>query len=158
MTPLESALLQTPAMGKRRSLHSFFVPAFLHSELEQDDPATPPSPPPAFLLDDDPFANLSTPPLSPPPSFRPPYTPTSTLTPLRSRLSSNISSSSLPSSPLVSHSFSVRVRPASQKPAFPPRPSLPSLNTLAQIDVHLTPKKVAYPSLSCPMSETFPDC
>jgi hypothetical protein len=92
------------------------------------------SPPPDFLLDDDPFANLTgfvclpqQPPNPPPtipqsqPQQRPVISPPSTPRPLHHMSLS--SSKSLP--------FPHRPSPAHQRPAFKSRPFLPSLNTRA---------------------------
>ncbi|KAF5317557.1 hypothetical protein D9619_013160 [Psilocybe cf. subviscida] len=75
----------------------------------------------------------------------PPYT----LSAARSPSSPNISlgypgksqniTASVPSSPLP-HTGSIRATPAHQRPAIRPRPSLPSLNTLARMNVVLSKK------------------
>lgn len=111
------------------------------------------SPPPDFLLDDDPFANLSEAPSASalrshphPLSITPTTTPKlseSTNSP-RSPLSSpSPSSVSIPpiSMPDSGISRALSTRPAHHRPAFAPRPSLPSLHILAQMNVVL-PKKV----------------
>ncbi|KAG6903163.1 hypothetical protein C0995_004711 [Termitomyces sp. Mi166 len=114
--------------------------------------------PPEFLLDDDPFANLSTIPtfitpsptpipISITPLETPPpvQTPRSPLTPHTSDLKPSFLSSppsiSRQSVPGISRTLSGRARPAYSKPAFAPRPSLPSLHTLARMNVVL-PRKV----------------
>jgi hypothetical protein len=118
------------------------------------------SPPPAFLIDDDPFANLSSPPYassshhvepllpslsSSPNSSRDkmPSTPRSPLSPSSTEtklLSFTCPSPNTALPPGISRTLSGRARPAYQKPAFAPRPSLPSLHTLAKMDVVFTPK------------------
>ncbi|KAG6878510.1 hypothetical protein C0993_005440 [Termitomyces sp. T159_Od127] len=117
-------------------------------------PSAADSPPPGFLLDDDPFANLSTVPAFVTPSPTPPPTPTaitpvesqspvqtprSPLTPHTSDNKPSFLSSPPPSSrqfaPGMSRTLSGRARPAYSKPAFAPRPSLPSLDTLARMNV-----------------------
>ncbi|KAG6853927.1 hypothetical protein C0991_012418 [Blastosporella zonata] len=174
---------------KRRSLQSLFIPSFLtappspttgifnvgrsrsasqstdHSVSNTVDPFNVPvdSPrdplPPDFLLDDDPFANLSAAPaiIYPTPSPTPTPTPITPSTPVesppptpRSPLTPNpdfkpsFLSSPPPVNPLsmpgVSRTLSGRVRPAYSKPAFAPRPSLPSLDTLARMNIVLAKK------------------
>ncbi|KAG6850333.1 hypothetical protein H0H93_014606 [Arthromyces matolae] len=108
------------------------------------------SPPPAFLLDDDPFANLSAVPAfvcpSPTPVPTPinavetpvaAATPRSPLTPVPDAKPGFLSSPPPVSSRTMSgvtRTLSGRVRPAYSKPAFVPRPSLPSLDTLARMN------------------------
>jgi hypothetical protein len=127
------------------------------------------SPPPSFLLDEDPFASLSTPSSPVPLAPSGGHSNTAGSHPL---LSETGPSTAIPRSPLVSESIVVEqsssttspvsptiahsspppsltrklssggnVRPAYQKPAFTTRPSLPSLRTLAQMNV-IIPKKV----------------
>ncbi|RDB17791.1 hypothetical protein Hypma_000958 [Hypsizygus marmoreus] len=109
--------------------------------------------PPDFLLDDDPFANLSAPSASSRPSPAPPLLPVTPLPPKpRSPLTPNtpeikpsfLASPSRAVTPLsppgVSRALSGRARPAYQKPAFATRPSLPSLDTLARMNVVVTKK------------------
>ncbi|GLB38230.1 putative pleckstrin homology domain [Lyophyllum shimeji] len=117
------------------------------------------SPPPDFLLDDDPFANLSAipatsahqPATTPAPALIPtasldalPPKPRSPLTPKTPETKPSFLASPPPISarpvPGVSRTLSGRARPAYQKPAFAPRPSLPSLDTLARMNVVLTRK------------------
>ena len=124
------------------------------------------SPPPAFLLDDDPFANLTSAPSEslkgvvssqvagdvplPPLGASLPRSPLVAATPngLAAPLPSAIASSSItspispPASPLPRALAGGRVqaRPAHQRPAFKSRPSLPSLSTLARMNVVLTKK------------------
>ncbi|KAF8130440.1 hypothetical protein K438DRAFT_861623 [Mycena galopus ATCC 62051] len=98
-----------------------------------------------FLLDDDPFADLTHGPPQPPPP----------LPPLESSVDAPTQG---PTSPLaehavplpapvlaraVSHAYTTpaNTTPAHHKPAFKPRPSLPSLHTLAQMSV-VVPHKV----------------
>jgi hypothetical protein len=127
-----------------------------------------PSPPPDYLLDDDPFADLShsptftsSPNSSPTTStFLPPglSQPTESSLP-RSPLSPSSSQENpVPSQPTtvpategtpstvpttrMSRTSSVHARPAHRKPAFAPRPSLPSLHTLSQMNV-VIPKKAS---------------
>ncbi|KAF9026153.1 hypothetical protein BDZ89DRAFT_46313 [Hymenopellis radicata] len=102
--------------------------------------------PPPDLIDDDPFANLSSPrpstitapaPQSP---SRPSYhTPRSPLSPDKDAIVP--SSPTLAPSALTISSGRVHALPAHRKPAFKPRPSLPSLHTLAQMNLFL-PRKV----------------
>ncbi|KAF4581403.1 hypothetical protein EYR38_002729 [Pleurotus pulmonarius] len=157
--------LVTPMAKKRRSLQSILIPSFLHSPPSSvpPTPSTPelrPSrarshseliyhPPlddaasrasPSFLLDDDPFANLSTAATqvtSPPAQIvSPRITPRSPLSPCTSESakSSPASMSSFPRSHLT--------HPAHKRPAFAPRPSLPSLHALAQMNAPLVlPRK-----------------
>ncbi|TFK33010.1 hypothetical protein BDQ12DRAFT_691702 [Crucibulum laeve] len=124
------------------------------------------SPPPDFLLDDDPFADLTSAPIdssrsatptppkpivdapiaqptSLPPKPRSPLTPSSPeVAKLAQVASPPRSSGVLPRDPLPRAMSSGRVQPraAHQKPAFKPRPSLPSLDTLARMNVVLTKK------------------
>ncbi|PFH51255.1 hypothetical protein AMATHDRAFT_85274 [Amanita thiersii Skay4041] len=127
-------------------------------------------PPPEldFLLDDDPFANLtctriiSTPPTSipftaatsfldaPPPPPHTLNTPRSPLSPPDSATSMTFGvTSTPPQQPTKSMSLpyrprssgKLRVRPAHERPAFAPRPSLPSLDTLARMMIS-PPRKV----------------
>jgi hypothetical protein len=127
------------------------------------------SPPPSFLLDDDPFASIST--SSSPLALAPSGGHINT-TGNHSLLLEVGPPTAIPRSPLVSESLAEEqssatpspvspttallppppvltrkpssggnVRSAYQKPAFTPRPSLPSLRTLAQMNV-IIPKKV----------------
>lgn len=147
-----------------RARSSSSVDQVLRSQHDQSPSVTShrSSPPPAFLIDDDPFANLSparyasyshsmTPPRPPRPSTSsPPTSPRDTVFPTpRSPLSPSTetkslsfarrsSSTALPSG--ISRTLSGRARPAYQKLAFSPRPSLPSLDTLAKLNVVLSPK------------------
>jgi hypothetical protein len=148
------------------------------------------SPPPTFLLDKDPFANLSESPchlsyasstspsnvrqtptpedgpyLLPPRSPLAPTPHTSTPPPLSPSLISNpgsaldISGQSAvytapPTPPVLSQpplakpgkSSGHSSRPAYQRPAFAQRPSMPSLHTLAEVNV-VIPKKVCLPDV-----------
>ncbi|KAF8073883.1 hypothetical protein FPV67DRAFT_1738693 [Lyophyllum atratum] len=123
------------------------------------NPSPRDSPPPDFLLDDDPFANLSAAPAlsshqlasTPVPTSLPiasldtlPPKPRSPLTPNTAEAKASFLSSPPSSSPIsthgVSRTLSGRARPAYQKPAFAPRPSLPSLDTLARMNVVVTRK------------------
>ncbi|KAF4589924.1 hypothetical protein EYR38_009219 [Pleurotus pulmonarius] len=158
--------LVTPMAKKRRSLQSILIPSFLHSPPSSvpPTPSTRPSrarshseliyhPPlddaasrasPSFLLDDDPFANLSTAPTqvtSPPAQIvSPRITPRSPLSPCTSE-SANRLASPVRSSPASMSSFP-RSHPAHKRPAFAPRPSLPSLHALAQMNAPLVlPRK-----------------
>lgn len=154
---------------KRRSLQSILIPSFLHSPPSSvpPTPSTPelrPSrarshseliyhPPlddaasrasPSFLLDDDPFANLSTAPTQVTSSSDAKAPPTQLVSPRitpRSPLSP-CTSESAKSSPASMSSFP-RSHPAHKRPAFAPRPSLPSLHALAQMNAPLVlPRKV----------------
>jgi hypothetical protein len=109
------------------------------------------SPPPDFLLDDDPFACLAPvepvaqrtiqpqPPSglasSPPNPRSPPKKVAVTIPPTAS---SGISAH--PGLPCAFSAARIQPRPASQKPAFASRPSLPSLHTLSTMNVVLTKK------------------
>ncbi|KAL6308327.1 hypothetical protein BKA93DRAFT_764395, partial [Sparassis latifolia] len=101
--------------------------------------------PPPDLLDSDPFANLS-----PAPSERSPRLPpldfsdAAPVSPLRSPLASPV----LPRpAELVRPKSSGQAQSAHTRPAFRPRPSLPSLNTLAQS--HVVVPKVRTRAWSC---------
>lgn len=124
------------------------------------------SPPPAFLLDDDPFADLtsapseslkgcmtaqipndaSLPPLPPIVPRSPLHSsPSNTLitTPSSPNASSNNPTLTVPPQSPLPRTVSggrVQVRPAYQRPAFKSRPSLPSLHTLARMNIVLTKK------------------
>ncbi|KAG5352934.1 hypothetical protein C0989_011976 [Termitomyces sp. Mn162] len=114
-------------------------------------------PPPEFLLDDDPFANLSTvsafitpsptlvpTPITPLETSSSVQTPRSPLTPQNFDTKLNFPSPppiSRQSLPGISRTLSGRARPAYSKPAFAPRPSLPSLDSLARMNIVL-PRKV----------------
>ncbi|KAG5646519.1 hypothetical protein DXG03_003286 [Asterophora parasitica] len=144
---------------------------FFHpSSFDVDVPRTSArdSPPPDFLLDDDPFANLSPAPViqgpnaSSTPTPAPP-TPRSPLTPNAPEAKTNFLSSPPAINPLitsgVSRTLSGRARPAYQKPAFAPRPSLPSLNTLARMNIVVTKKVSKHLSLqftTCPLNILLP--
>ncbi|KAF8182353.1 hypothetical protein BJ912DRAFT_597830 [Pholiota molesta] len=91
------------------------------------------SPPPDFLLDDDPFANLTSAPSERTTPAETIPTPSIPHSPLNSKVSVPVITSP-PSIP------STRTRPAHQRPAFKSRPSLPSLDTLARMNVVLTKK------------------
>ncbi|KAF9013188.1 hypothetical protein BDQ17DRAFT_583330 [Cyathus striatus] len=185
---------------KRRSLQSILVPSFLQASTPPSPtsptslitPANPTgftarmrsyssvdsssfydSPPPDFLLDEDPFANLSAAPVAPaahqasvspedssraatptpskpgdattPPKPRSPLTPPSTDTAKPAILapsprSSGVSLQRGQLPPPLPFSR-IQPRPAYQKPAFRPRPSLPSLHSLARME-YVVPKKV----------------
>lgn len=126
--------------------------------------------PSPFLIDDDPFANISSPPSATAPAFISPERPSVAPNPpskSRSPLSPTFSAPTSPTRsttpipplpilpiPVTSERPSLsrpkssgngQVRPAYTKPAFTPRPSLPSLHTLAQMNI-VIPKKVRNPS------------
>ncbi|KAL1743078.1 hypothetical protein HDZ31DRAFT_83668 [Schizophyllum fasciatum] len=160
---------------KRRSLQSLFIPgdashyrtpskesvaSFASAGTDSLTPTPSHSPPPADLLDDDPFANLALPRVSP---SAPPSTPVMAAPTPRSplRATHNFSTDTIiptlrspaesptpppvppkddlpqtrPSTPraLSSEPRPVLARPASQRPAFKTRPSLPSLRVLANM-------------------------
>ena len=175
-TPHTGNLLPPATMAKkRRSLQSLFIPSDAsHARTPSkesvasysstgSDSATPTpshSPPPADLLDDDPFANLALPRVSP---SAPPSTPVMAAPTPRSPLreTHNFSTDTLiptlrslaesptpppvppkddlpytrPTTPRASSSEArpALARPASQRPAFKTRPSLPSLRVLANM-------------------------
>ncbi|KAJ7022422.1 hypothetical protein C8F04DRAFT_241002 [Mycena alexandri] len=90
----------------------------------------------SFLLDDDPFADLTGGPraaLDNAVSLPAPDSPSS---PLHSP-----TTLPAPAPPPVTRTMTAHATPAHQKPAFRPRPSLPSLHTLAQMSV-VVPHKV----------------
>lgn len=99
------------------------------------------------LLPDDPFANLSEPPPAIPLSEHLSLHSSTSVTSYASRQSTVL----LPSQAFLQHHTSTpkrpkssghgQVRPANTKPAFSPRPSLPSLHTLAQLNIGV-PRKV----------------
>lgn len=151
-----------------QSLH-YYSSSFSSRPEALSPPLSPPiSPPPQFLLDEDPFANLipapssnsrrsppsrlSSPGLNRSPESSTP-TPRSPLSPTRPESSTQAASSvvSVPHPPALSRTTSETIRalppglghaqPAHKKPAFAPRPSLPSLHTLAKMNV-VIPKKV----------------
>ena len=123
------------------------------------------SPPPDFLLDDDPFACLA--PVEPfaqrtiqprppsclassPPNPRSPLmSPQKVVATIPPAASSG--SAAHPGLPRAFSAARIQPRPASQKPAFASRPSLPSLHTLSTMNVVLT-KKVC----SCISPLAFP--
>ncbi len=120
------------------------------------------SPPPSFLLDDDPFANLTCAPseiqrtqASAPQTPQKPIDPGSQQqqqqprSPLTPGLPAERIPAPVPSSPAAlvkspprppSKSFPRTPVPAYQKPAFAPKPSLPSLNDLSRMNFVLTKK------------------
>ena len=122
--------------------------------IPEDSRSTSPTP----FLDEDPFANISGPPAISPGevAVTPPLPPVGeTSTAARSPpVSHPIKSETIPplrpfSPPVDCPNFARpkssgngQVRPAYMKPAFSPRPSLPSLHTLAQMNV-VIPKKVS---------------
>ncbi|KAG2009776.1 hypothetical protein CC2G_012667 [Coprinopsis cinerea AmutBmut pab1-1] len=127
------------------------------SPLASEFPPIPPSPsraspPPDFLLDDDPFANLTSPtkvsrvtPHSPstlsPPEVTPlSPTPRSPLTADSPKKTLVITEANIPRSRPRAISGARQPQPAYTRPAFTPRPSLPSLSTLAKMNVVLTKK------------------
>lgn len=115
--------------------------------------------PSEFFIDDDPFANISTPlVVAPPPKSPPPKAGKSGQRSPLSRAATAPAGSSFsilpppsPNTKLVrpKSSGNGQARGAYTKPAFTSRPSLPSLYTLAQMNV-VVPKKVIYhiPGLS----------
>ena len=151
-----------PMTKKRRSLQSITIPTFLQSPqfTHRQSPSRARSysyvhapamddEPPAFLLDDDPFANLTSSAvvasraaidriLSPTASRATSPTPVPTVAVPRSPLSP-------PDSVQSSYFGHVscprgRIKPAYERPAFSSRPSLPSLDTLAHISLAPPPK------------------
>ncbi|KIJ62609.1 hypothetical protein HYDPIDRAFT_30209 [Hydnomerulius pinastri MD-312] len=168
----KTGLLHSVKLPKKPSLQALFTPSFLQPSTPSTDPHPPSSFPPRArslsavaysvtekesaddypvlhipapsLLDDDPFANLTS----------------SIACPVLSQSPTSIEYPPLsevprPSTVVVSPRAHVRqavvarpkssghgqVRPAHTKPAFTPRPSLPSLHTLAQMNVPV-PRKV----------------
>ncbi|SJL07662.1 uncharacterized protein ARMOST_11012 [Armillaria ostoyae] len=137
---------------KRRSLQSIFVPysqpaspsSLATSSLDIPHYATLPrrntNSPPSDLLDDDPFANLSSPLrqaqfcVAQPKSSE--ANPRSPLAPKCSEPSFTVQ----PSITRASSSGIIHARPAHQKPAFAPRPSLPTLHTLSKINFVISKK------------------
>jgi hypothetical protein len=110
--------------------------------------------PSTFFIDDDPFANICTPPSvtghhrHPAPTPRSPPSTTTTTDPGPDKPAETTPLPPLPvpsTPPIVTHrpksSSHALARGASTKPAFTSRPSLPSLHTLAQMNV-MIPKKV----------------
>jgi hypothetical protein len=160
-TEFDSTYFANPHGARMRSFSSAEQTSYNYAAIQHDKSQsfqfnTSPrdSPPPDFLLDDDPFANLSAAPTtsrpsptietipvaSPealPPKPRSPLTPSTPETKTIA-LTSPVLSSAMPVG--VSRALSGRARPAYQKPAFAPRPSLPSLHTLARMNVVLTKK------------------
>ncbi|KAK0244058.1 hypothetical protein EDD85DRAFT_184809 [Armillaria nabsnona] len=150
---ISTTCLQPQIMAKkRRSLQSIFVPysqpaspsSLAASSRDISHYATLPrrntNSPPSDLLDDDPFANLSSPlrqaqfcvaqPKSPEANPRSPLAPKS-------------SEPSFTVQPSITRALSsgiIHARPAHQKPAFTPRPSLPSLHTLSKINFVISKK------------------
>lgn len=136
-----------------------------HIETETVDPKSPTVTveQSSDWLDEDPFANLSQPappirsptaatvlntisrPVSPSPALKPAepkQPPRSPLTSTSEARRGFASQRSVPNSPRPTLApLSPRVRPATTRPAFAPRPSLPSLSTLATMNV-VIPKKV----------------
>ncbi|KAJ7600885.1 hypothetical protein C8J56DRAFT_20576 [Mycena floridula] len=146
---------------KRTSLQSLglFMPGLFLTSTVEDPPKSPvkphtslfhtwghsstspwrstPSPPPDFLLDEDPFANLAAGPGATEPSPVSPVSPSSAV-PIPSAVPAPVS----PRSPLAAEfdhpptapvrTVTTQARSATQKPAFQPRPSLPSLRVLAE--------------------------
>lgn len=112
------------------------------------------SPPPDFLLDDDPFACLA--PVEPvaqrtiqpqPPSglaSSPPNPRSPLMSPKKAVATcppaASSGSAAHPGLPRAFSAARIQPRPASQKPAFASRPSLPSLHTLSTMNVVLTKK------------------
>jgi hypothetical protein len=150
-----------PKDGKFKTLpRSFAAHASPYYDVPPVAIATPDSAD-SFLLDDDPFADLSggpraplhaeTPvPVPPPPLPADPHPPTS---PLSEAPHASLAHGGPPhphphppppATRTVSHTHTT---PAYQKPAFKPRPSLPSLHTLAKMSV-VVPHKVCARSLS----------
>lgn len=141
---------------KRRSLQSLLIPGLFSVEAKSEPASaqfhtwghssTNParcSPPPDFLQDEDPFANLTSPPKSPTAdSQTPPKSPTA---PNPSSPLASPTKTQIPQGP--GRSFSSR--PAYQKPAFPSRPSLPSLDSLARMNVIIPPRVSATYNVSC---------
>ncbi|KAK0504159.1 hypothetical protein EDD18DRAFT_1099386 [Armillaria luteobubalina] len=138
---------------KRRSLQSIFVPysqpaspsSLAASSLDISHYATlarrNTNSPPSDLLDDDPFANLSSPLRQAQFCVAPPKSPEhkSSLA-ARAQVLASLLSPSSQSITRASSSGIIHARPAHQKPAFAPRPSLPSLHTLSKINLVISKK------------------
>ncbi|KAJ6508468.1 hypothetical protein C8R45DRAFT_1069190 [Mycena sanguinolenta] len=128
--------VEPPKDGKFKTLpRSFAATAVKYYDTPAEDSAD------SFLLDDDPFADLTHGPRSSndaasvPPLPAEPVRDTSPTSPLAEH-------APLPPIPTRSHTNSnTHTTPAYQKPAFKPRPSLPSLHTLARMSV-VVPHKV----------------
>ncbi|KAL0961014.1 hypothetical protein HGRIS_006006 [Hohenbuehelia grisea] len=156
-SPPPSTLPSPTAPSSRARSLSYGSPLLsshsIASSSRQSRASSSTSPPPD-LLDDDPFANLNVRQVSstqsesspPRPAASAPATPRSPLSPSRTDLVSRLSAhTTIQSSPPSMEVFPrpQLVRPAHKKPAFAPRPSLPSLHTLAQMHVNVVlPRKV----------------
>ncbi|RDX53545.1 hypothetical protein OH76DRAFT_1228940 [Lentinus brumalis] len=147
----------------------------LPSEFSSLGPVTPArNSPPADLLDEDPFANLSPAPshLSPAPLSPLAQSALDQDTSAGSRRARSLHASrslkslrDLPNTPPPSPIESTRpllarrpkstgppqVRPASTRPAFTPRPSLPSLNVLARTSIHVPKVRRGRPGAHLPL-------
>ncbi|KAF7348411.1 PH domain-containing protein [Mycena sanguinolenta] len=128
--------VEPPKDGKFKTLPRSFVATAVK---DRDTPAADSAD--SFLLDDDPFADLTHGPRSSNDAASVPPIPAEPVrdTPPTSPLAEH---APLPPIPTRSHTHSnIHTTPAYQKPAFKPRPSLPSLHTLAQMSV-VVPHKV----------------
>lgn len=156
IVPLLHSPPSTPPASPGSCIHNsigdanYFIPLV---ELDSTQ-TTQSSPTQSFLLDDDPFANLgSTPAASPQPPSTPKLTaqkPAQPRSPLSPVFSDRVLVSTPSSPPAASQrhtrSWSKPIissrtpTPAYQKPAFAPKPSLPSLDALSRMNIVL-PKK-----------------
>lgn len=157
LTPSFLSPVTSPTLPTFQAADNYFIPPVDSASSQPTSPithATSPraSSPPSFLLDDDPFANLSA---APSEAQRVPQSPPPLDTNFKLQPRSPLTLDRKPSAPssppplkspthsrASSKSFSSRAPvPASQKPAFAPKPSLPSLDTLSRINLVL-PKKL----------------
>lgn len=133
-----------PASPARRRAYTHSIVSSAESHPPAEGRVSPP-----FLLDDDPFANLSSPTVAchshvPKIPEEMPYREAPPPSPLNPNTSSTSSTSHLPSVSVASRHHSSRsfsqsslARPAYRRPAFTPRPSLPSLSTLSKMDMRV---------------------
>jgi hypothetical protein len=153
-----------PSSSSSRPSHRT-TPSFTQSSGDASLASSRSSPPPDFLLDDDPFANYTGAGLVQPHygiSTSPPHSRKTSVKQPRSPLAAEpclVITSSPSSPPSQSASSSSRIccpaplvsgrqlRPAYTRPAFALRPSLPSLHTLAQSDFIYPIKVCNFPFL-----------